>query len=78
MGSAACGWQMRSRSLLGPGVPVQKPRGGAVLLFQAAALTPETTTGELDTWLMAERIENMEIKAEVRCKAFPPGSKNRE
>ena len=54
VGTAARDWQIRNRSLLGPGVPVQKPHGGAVLLFQAAALTLEAASGELDTWVMAK------------------------
>lgn len=49
VGTAARCWQIRSGSLLEPGVPIQKPLEGAVLLFQVAALTPEAASGELDT-----------------------------
>jgi len=47
-------WQVRGRSLLGPGVPVREPHGGTVLLFQAAALAPGAASGEPDAWLTAK------------------------
>lgn len=75
IGTAAHGWHIMNRSLLGPGVPVQKPCRGAVLLFQAGTLTPEAACGELDTWVMTKtqnRKYGSKSRSEVKSASLPP------